>query len=60
MVSERGGMMAGTKQVLLKTIVLAASEIKHNLEQSMDVEDVKANAEALLKIAEAYKKVKWR
>ena len=52
--------MAGTKEVLLKTIVLAAGEIKHNLEQSMDVEDVKANAEALLKIAEAYRKVKWR
>ena len=52
--------MKGIKKTLLETIVLSAEEIKNNLERSADPFDVKANAEAMVMLAEAYKTVKGR
>ena len=52
--------MKEIKKILLRIIVLSAEEIKNNLERSADPIDVKANAEAMVMLAEAYKKVKGR
>ena len=46
--------------IALGAIVLAMEEICENLKESAIIEDVTANADAMLKLATAYRKIKKR